>query len=360
MHPSLRYPVSCALVAWLVAGAGCAHLPAAETAAFSDAFADVARATHVLLEDHAAAAAIIDLQNAPPGLDYPLEFSPEALSEDDGMHAPLRGFREAVEVVGLYCDALTRMAGNDRAAPAHFAQSAARLAQNVAPTSPESSVAALVSTLLDELAQAADARRLRSALAAGAPTVQAILEQLIAATPEFYRLRVAVTGAELAELETELAACIAEIERVAGDYALPSAGSAQALLRAEIEVAVAELRTAVASRHTGSSLPVGARPFDRAAEERLVNQWRLLRGLGARRNAQIHALNDYHRGLAEYVATVRRASAYFAELAASVDRPSDARLIGESVRLAGDARDVYETISRSRFVHPGREKRGKP
>lgn len=336
--------------------AGCAHMPVREAMQYADAFGDVAAVTQELLSDYEAAVAALDAQTSATTnrrSTYPLQFDPvQALNADDP-DPVMFGYRNALHAIEECNALLIELANgaNDTAIQRH-AKAAARALESIpgaaGPGGP--AIGAMAGELLTLLAHARDRRHVAELLNDCRPSIEGILQGFMDATPEFYRVRAGLIGVEIAAIEFQQEVVLAELDRIAAEYAPPSSGSILALRRAELETEIATLRAEVSPGASPHPLPNGTRPYDQEAQERLQHHANMLRDLCAQRRARVEGLTEYHNRLSAYVRVLDTAKTYFACLQRTINSPpkpadapdvreleTQARALRSSVRAARSA-----------------------
>ena len=350
-RPARRRGVSLLILAVVC---GCAHVPVRETAQYADAFHDVAAVTNDLLSDYAAAtdsvAARASAASNRPAV-YPIQFDPAAALSADTPDPAVLGFQRALGAIEEYNAALLDLAqgGGDERFAAH-AQRASKLIEALGiGTSPAGVPATeLVRELLSLLAQAHTRKQFTDALERGRPVLDKLLQGFIDATPDFYRVRVGIVGAAITEIEFKQETVLDELDRIAQDYAPPAAGSNLALCRAQIESEVAALRLAVSPDAVVRPLPTGPRPFDSAAQDRLEEQVRVLRGLCTDRKALAAGLASYHQHLSEYVRLLNEARGYFDALLRAAGKGGGADLAVHTHDIQAQSSKLDRAVRESR------------
>ena len=320
-------------------------MPVRETVQYADAFREVAGVTAELLGDYAAALDTIATQDAAvrPAV-YPIQFDPGAALAAESPDPAVAGFQNALGAVEAYNAALLgRAQGGDEARLAGHAAAAAKLIESLGTGALPAGVptADLVRELLSLLAQARTQKEFADALTRGRPIVDRILDDFVAATPDFYRVRVGIVGAALTEIEFKQETVLDELDRIAEGYAAPAAGTELALRRAQVDTEVAALRVAVAPNAAARPLPAGAQPYDDDAQRRLEEQARVLRGLCNERRSMAESLIAYHDRLAAYVRLLDETQRYFDALlkaAGPSDRADAALRAHDTETHAGELR----------------------
>ena len=307
----------------ILLNAGCAHIPAAETALYADAFRDVSAVTHDLLDDYSAALDAFDAQDAKseqPQNHYPVVFDPEIAQSSEAPPPVIAGFDYALRAIEEYNAALLERA--DGADDARLTARAAAIGNFISSSGIVPAglpIADIAHEVLAMLSRANDRKEFETTLRNGKPLIEKLLLGFENATADFYRVRVGLVGAAITEIDFKQQTVLDAIEEIAGTYALPPAASELSLQRAQIETEIALLRAEIAPHHAARPLPVGPSPYDAEAQARIEEQVHVLRGLCADRRALAHGLSAYHAQLGEYVRLLDETKQYFDALARAAD-----------------------------------------
>ncbi len=321
---------------------GCAHTPVREAVAYTDAFQNVALVTEELLGDYAVAVDTIEKENAADANlqpSYPIQFDPGAALSAKSPDPAVVSFQNSLRAVDAYNGVLLDLArGQSDAGLQRNAATVERILESfgigAAP------MADVVQNLFTLIAQAHNRKQFADTLRKGRPMVDAILQNLVDATPDFYRVRVGLVGAAVTDIEFKQETTLEELDRIAQEYASPASGTELALRRAQVETEVAVLRAAISPDSAGRPLYTGARTYDIGAQERLEAQARVLRGLCEDRRAMADGLTDYHAQLADYVRLLDDTRRYFDALLAAIDTSKNSDAALRAHNLSSDAADL--------------------
>lgn len=301
----------------------CAHVPKSEPQNFTDLLDEIISESKVLIDSHART--VDDLrtreqQATTNAASYPTSFDPESAQAAQPDDPFIQSFHAALAALALYTDAIRAASEGDDPNAIEQGADAAALLLSGTEISSGLPIAGAISALAQFLANARDRARLNDAIALGAAPVSEILDAFVAATPDLYRVHVGVAGDAMSTLAFEQECILAEIERIAAEYAPPPPGTSEALNRARLEADLHALRTEVSPQSTPRALPVGAIPYDATVQQRLEQQLRIAQGLRDQQRSAALAISEYHAKLGNYVRLIAEARTQLTQL-----RANDAR-----------------------------------
>ena len=295
--------------------AGCAHIPVAATAQYTDAFRDVSAVTRDLLDDYSAALDVFTAQDKKADQQqkrYPLLFDPEVARSSEAPPPMIAGFENALRAIEEYNAALlARADGADDEAIAARAAAIGNFISSSGIVPAGLPIADIAHEVLAMLSRANDRKEFETTLRNGKPLIEKLLQGFENATADFYRVRVGLVGAAITEIEFKQQTVLDAIEDIAGTYALPPAATELSLQRAQLETEIALLRAEITPSHAARPLPVGLSPYEADAHARIEEQVRVQRGLCADRRALMDGLSLYHTQLGEYVRLLEETKQYF-------------------------------------------------
>ncbi len=286
--------------------ASCAHItaPISEQASVSHAVHAVAGATKDIIAQHAATRAEWSLQQRRGDSGefvYRTDFDPAAARSLPAVNPVDAAYAQAAAALEAFSSVANAIEeGHNESSIARHAQSASMLLRS-ADAVAGAPIGSLANALLRDVAVARERKRLDEVLRLGAPNAVALLDALSDATPELYRLRVAVSGAAISEIMFEQACLLDEVESVAAGFALPDAGTELALLRAQLEADVHALRLELDPASLKRAMPVGDLPYTPSAQERLSSLVDLARNYSEQRRHHADAVASFHEQLIAFI-----------------------------------------------------------